>query len=346
MSNSKLSPAGSTDNLSFNGESVLVTGAGGFIGSHLCRELVEAGAKVRALVRYSSHGSLGNLTRLPADVLNEIEIVRGNVEDMEALHRQVAGTTVVFHLAALIGIPYSYHAPRSYVRTNIEGTLNVLECARSVGLRRLVFCSTSEVYGSARQIPIREDHVLQGQSPYSASKIAGEKLVESYHLSFRLPVVTVRPFNTYGPGQSARAVLPSIIAQAWQGEEIRLGNLSTTRDLTYVTDTCQGLLRAGLLEGIDGLVCNLGTGKSISIGNLANLVLSRMNVTKPVVCADERLRPEASEVQDLQSDNRLARERLGWSPQVSLEEGLDEVIASLCQPQTATVASDPRAYIL
>ncbi len=315
---------------------VLVTGAGGFIGSHLCEMLVRAGATVRALIHYSSHGGIGNLAFLDPEVLCQIEIVSGNIEDAESLRSIVQGCSVVFHLAALIGIPYSYYAPRSYLRTNIEGTFNLLEVARQTGLVRLVFTSSSEVYGSAQRVPIDECHPLQGQSPYSASKIAAEKLTESYVCSFGLPAVTVRPFNTYGPRQSARAVIPSIILQALHSPEIRLGNLSTTRDLTYVTDTCAGLIQAGVTPGIDGLVCNLGVGKRIAIGNLAELILERMNVVKPIVVSPERLRPEASEVLDLESDNRLARERLGWIPQTSLSEGIDRVISFLrTQPALA-----------
>lgn len=320
----------------FGGEKVLVTGAGGFIGSHLCETLVAAGASVRALVRYSSHGSIGNLEFVEPAVLEQIEFVRSNIEDVEAMRACLRNCAVVFHLAALPGIPYSYEAPRSYLQTNIAGTLNLLEAARAQKIRRLVFCSSSEVYGSARVADISEDHPLQAQSPYSASKIAGEKLTESYHCSFGLPAVTVRPFNTFGPRQSARAIIPAIITQALHEPEIRLGNLESTRDLTFVSDTCAGLLRAGFTPGIDGLVCNLGVGQKIAIGELARLILAQMNCPKPIVSVEERLRPAASEVQNLQSDNRLARERLGWQPLVSLVDGLAETIAFFRrQPPTA-----------
>ena len=318
------------------GGRVLVTGAGGFIGSHLCESLIRAGAKVRALIHYSSHGGMGNLAFLPREILSEIEIVFGNIEDSDSLEKFFVDCSVVFHLAALIGIPYSYQSPRSYLRTNIEGTFNVLEAAKKNDIGRLVVTSTSEVYGSARQMPIDESHPLQGQSPYSASKIAAEKLTESYVCAFGVRAVTVRPFNTYGPRQSARAIIPSIILQALHQSEIRLGNLHPTRDLTYVTDTCDGLLRAGALPNIDGLICNLGVGERISVGDLAKRILKRMGLEKPIVVAAERSRPEKSEVLDLVSDNRLARERLQWSPHVSLDEGIDRVIDFLkSQPPPA-----------
>lgn len=324
---------------SLRGEKVLVTGAGGFIGSHLCEMLTAAGAKVRALIRYSSQRSIGNLAFLDPDLLREIEIVAGNVEDAEALQGQVEDCAVVFHLAALTGIPYSYHAPRSYLHTNIAGTLNLLEAARRSAMKRIVLCSTSEVYGSAQRIPIAEDHPLQGQSPYSASKIAAEKLAESFHCSFGLPVVTVRPFNTFGPRQSMRAVVPSVILQALHGEAVHLGNLATTRDLTFVTDTCAGLLRAGTVPGIEGLVCNLGVGKSVPVAELATMILAQMGSEKKIEIAPERFRPVESEVQNLQSDNRLARERLGWEPQVALSEGLERAIQFYrAQPRPTAVA--------
>ncbi len=312
---------------SFRGEKVLVTGAGGFIGSHLCQRLLEAGAEVRALVRYSSHGGAGNLEQLAPDIFARLEIVRSNIEDTESVQCFVKDCAVVFHLAALIGIPYSYHAPRSYLTTNISGTLNLLEAARAQDVRRFVLCSTSEVYGSAKHEAISEDHPLQAQSPYSASKIAAEKLTESYHCAFGLPTVTVRPFNTFGPRQSPRAIIPAIIMQALHEPQIRLGNLSPTRDLTYVSDTCDGLLRAGLTPEIEGLVCNLGTGESISMRDLAALILHRMENNKPITTETARVRPAASEVENLRSDNRVARERLGWQPLVRLETGLDETIA-------------------
>ncbi len=337
MSSAKPEPPESSSD--FRGKTVLVTGAGGFIGSHLCEALVQAGAKVRALIRYASHRSIGNLGFLAPEISREIEIVAGNVEDADALQEQARDCAVIFHLAALSGIPYSYLAPRSYLQTNIAGTLNVLEAAQRHRTTRVVLCSSSEVYGSAQTMPIAEDHPLQAQSPYSASKIAAEKLAESFRCAFSLPVVTVRPFNTFGPRQSARAVIPSIILQALHEPEIQLGNLTTTRDLTYVTDTCGGLVRAGLAPGIEGLVCNLGTGESISIEALARLILDRIGVGKPIKTIRERTRPAQSEVQDLRSDNRLARAQLEWQPLVSLNEGLDRAIEFYrAQPKPAGTA--------
>ncbi|MDQ2868988.1 MAG: NAD-dependent epimerase/dehydratase family protein [Verrucomicrobiota bacterium] len=312
--------------IDFRQKQVLVTGAGGFIGSHLCHALVQAGAKVRALIRYSSQASPGNLALLPREIFSEIELAAGNVEDTEQMQRASENCAVVFHLAALIGIPYSYDAPRSYLQTNVVGTLNMLEAARALHTPRVVFCSTSEIYGSARTLPITEDHVLQGQSPYAASKIAAEKLAESFYCSFQLPVVTLRIFNTYGPFQSARALIPSIILQALHQPEVQLGNLGTRRDFNYVSDTCDGLLRAGAVAGAEGLICNLGTGEMFTVRNIAEKILRVMQLEKPITSVSERLRPEASEVTQLQADNRLARERLGWQPQVTLEEGLARTI--------------------
>jgi len=227
----------------------------------------------------------------------------------------------------LIAIPYSYHSPDAYVDTNIKGTLNVLQAARALGVARILHTSTSEVYGTARQVPIGEDHVLQGQSPYSASKIGADKLVESFGASYGLPAVTVRPFNTFGPRQSARAVIPTIITQALAKDEIKLGSLSTTRDFTFVADTVNGFLCAAEAQGVDGEVFNLGTGEEISVGDLANRIMSRVGRSVRITEDSRRLRPEASEVQRLLSDNSRAVQRLGWSPQITLDQGLDQTIA-------------------
>jgi len=304
----------------------LVTGAGGFIGSHLCEALAEAGAEVSALVRYNARGDFGNLEFLPADVRRSLHVVFGNVEDSDFVSRQCKGQDVIFHLAALIGIPYSYLAPRSYVRTNVEGTLNILEAARIWEVPRVVHTSTSEVYGTALYVPIDEKHPLQGQSPYSASKIGADKLAESYHRSFSLPVATVRPFNTFGPRQSARAVIPTIISQALRGETVKLGNLHPTRDLTYVSDTVEGFLKGGAVPGLEGRTFNLGTGQEISIGGLVELVGELLG--RKIECEVEaaRLRPANSEVERLLSDNRLAAEALGWTPQVTLKAGMARTI--------------------
>jgi len=311
--------------MNWNGKRVLVTGAGGFIGSHLAERLVELGASVRALVHYNALGTWGWLDRSPRR--DEMEVLAGDVCDRDSVSQAMAGVEIVFHLAALIAIPYSYHAPASYVRTNIEGTLNVLQAARERGVERVVHTSTSEVYGTARYVPIDESHPLQGQSPYSASKIGADKLAEAFHLSFGLPVVILRPFNTFGPRQSARAVIPTIITQALAGQEIRLGNLSPTRDLNFVLDTVEGFICAAASPEAIGMTINIGTGREISVGNLARLILDLLGRELPTVCEEERVRPAGSEVERLCADNRLARELLGWQPQYTLHEGLARTIA-------------------
>ena len=310
--------------MTWQGRPILVTGADGFIGSHLVERLVAEGARVRALVYYNSFGRWGWLD--DSAVARDIEVVAGDITDTEFVADAMRGQEVVFHLAALIAIPYSYHAPRSYLRTNAEGTLNVLQAARSLGVSRIVHTSTSEVYGTAQRVPIDEAHPLQAQSPYAASKIAADKLAEAFHLSYGLPVVTLRPFNTYGPRQSARAVIPTIISQALRGERVRLGNLHPTRDLTYVGDTAEGFLRAGAAEGAEGRVINLGTGREISIGGLVEVVGELLGAPVETEIENARLRPEGSEVERLLSDNRLAAEILDWRPRISLEEGLGRTI--------------------
>lgn len=312
----------------WTGIKVLVTGAGGFIGSHLCEELVEAGAEVTGMIRYSSRSGndWGNLEFLDEEKRSEIRVVAGNIEDPFYVESQVRGKEVVFHLAALIAIPYSYVAPLSYVRTNIDGTVNVLEAARKSGHTRVVHTSTSETYGSALYTPIDEKHPLQGQSPYSASKIGADKMAESYSRSFETPVTTVRPFNTFGPRQSARAVIPTIISQALEEPKIRLGSQSPIRDLTYVRDTVEGFLRIGASESAIGETINIGQGKGISIGDLAAKILGIMGCDKPVVTDETRIRPADSEVLQLLCDNTRARELVGWSPRHSLEDGLRQTI--------------------
>ncbi|HSB29547.1 MAG TPA: NAD-dependent 4,6-dehydratase LegB [Pyrinomonadaceae bacterium] len=302
------------------GQRVLVTGAAGFIGSHLTERLVELGASTRALVHYNSAGSWGWLDESP--IKDDIEVVLGDIRDRDSVDQAIANIDIVFHLAALIAIPYSYNAPLSYVRTNVEGTLNVLQSSRNANVTRIVHTSTSEVYGTARSVPISEEHPLQGQSPYSASKIGADKIAESFHLSFDLPVVTVRPFNTYGPRQSARAVIPTIITQCLSQPQIKLGNLEPTRDLTFVADTVEGFVKAGEAVAAVGEVINLGTGREISIGNLAKTILKTMGTNIPIVSESQRLRPENSEVERLCADNRKASELLGWQPRYTLEEGL------------------------
>jgi dTDP-glucose 4,6-dehydratase len=310
----------------WSGKKVLVTGAGGFIGSHLSEALVVAGATTTAMIRYNSGSLIGNLAFIDPDVRKSMRVVSGNVEDSDFVYQNVKGQDIVLHLAALIAIPYSYEAPRSYVRTNVEGTLNVLEAARRYDVARVVHTSTSEVYGTALRTPIDENHPLQGQSPYSASKIGADKLAESYYRSFGTPVTTLRPFNTYGPRQSARAFIPTIISQALARDEIRLGSLTPERDMTFVGDTVAGFMAAATTPGIEGMTFNLGTGKTYSVGWFAKRILGLMDLDKPLVQDDERLRPALSEVMKLVSDNSLAREKLGWSPTVSLDDGLRHTI--------------------
>jgi len=309
-----------------HGKKVLVTGAGGFIGSHLTQALVEAGAEVTAMLRYGSTASIGYLAELPAEVRGEVGMLFGDIGDAEFVRSAVAGKDMVLHLAALIGIPYSYVAPRSYLRTNTEGTLNLLEAARQCELPLLVHTSTSEVYGSARYVPMDEGHPLQGQSPYSASKIAADKLVEAYHRSFELPVVTLRPFNTYGPRQSARAVIPATILQALWSPTIRLGAMTPIRDMNYVEDTVAGFLAAAVNPGLIGGTYNLGSGEGVTIGEIVSRILQLSGRTDQIETDPERLRPEASEVDRLVSNNAAFRAATGWSPRFSLDQGLQRTI--------------------
>lgn len=310
--------------MSWQGKRVLVTGAGGFIGSHLAERLVREGARVRAMVRYGSAGRWGWLDDSP--LVKEMEVFAGDIRDSGNVRRAMEECDAVLHLAALIAIPYSYHAPDSYVRTNIDGTLNVLEAARLLKTPRVVHTSTSEVYGTALRVPIDEEHPLQGQSPYSATKIGADKLVESYYRSFDLPVVTIRPFNTFGPRQSTRAVIPTIITQALAGQEIRLGSLTPTRDLNYVSNTVDGFLLGASVADVEGETINLGSGEEISVGDLAKSIIRLVGRDVPIVTEEQRLRPEKSEVNRLLADNTRARQRLGWKPEVSFEQGLTKTI--------------------
>ena len=310
----------------YRGRKVLVTGAGGFIGSHLSEALARAGAAVTAMIRYSSSAHWGNLEFAPAEVKRSIEVVAGNVEDPDYVMNVMRGKDIVFHLAALIAIPYSYIAPRSYVRTNVEGTLNIVEGARRLGVGRVVHTSTSEVYGTALREPIDEDHPLQGQSPYSASKIGADKIAESYHRSFSTPVVTLRPFNTFGPRQSARAFIPAIISQALSRDWIELGALNPQRDMTFVGDTVAGFMAAGAIAGIEGETINLGAGEAHTIGQFADRILSLMGLDKRIRQDPKRVRPPDSEVLKLISDNRKAQRLLGWTPKTSIDDGLRQTI--------------------
>jgi len=306
---------------------VLITGAGGFIGSRLVERLAGAGASVRAFVRYNSRADLGLLRMLAPETVSQLEIVGGDLRDLDAIREAVKGCEFVFHLGALISIPYSYLHPIEVAESNFMGTLNVLMACRDLGVQRLIHTSTSEVYGTALTSMIDETHPLQGQSPYSASKIGADKLAESFHCAYDLPVVIVRPFNTYGPRQSARAVIPTIITQAIVGNTIRLGNLDTIRDFTYVDDTVDGFLCAAIARDVDGCAFNLGTGEAVSIGDLSERIIRKVGNQVRVEMDAARLRPQKSEVRRLLSDNSLARERLDWAPTVSLEDGLDKTIS-------------------
>lgn len=310
--------------MKWQGKKVLVTGAGGFIGSHLAESLCLEGASVRALVHYNALGSRGWLDH--SEMSDEMEIMAGDIADADSVRQAVRGVEVVFHLAALIAIPYSYVAPSSYVRTNINGTLNVLQAAREAGTGRVVHTSTSEVYGTALQVPISEEHPLQGQSPYSASKIGADKIAESYHLSFDIPVTTVRPFNTFGPRQSARAVIPTIITQCLSGRKVKLGSLSPTRDMNYVSNTVKGFMLAATALKAVGRTINLGSNREISINDLAKLISRLTGAEIDLESDDVRIRPEKSEVERLLADNQLAKELLGWKPEVDLESGLQLTI--------------------
>lgn len=309
--------------MSLAGRSVLVTGAGGFIGSHLVEALVREGARVRAYVHYNARGDWGNLELADPAVVADVEVVAGDVRDPFSVSAAVEGSDVVFHLAALIGIPYSYLAPASYVEVNVGGTVNVLAAVRARDVQRLVHTSTSEVYGTARSTPIDETHPLQGQSPYSASKIGADKMVESYVRSFGVPAVTIRPFNAYGPRQSLRAVIPTILAQALGGVPVKLGSLEPVRDLTYVEDTVRAFLAVGAAPNVEGLTLNAGSGRAVSVGELARLALEVAGSDAEVERDETRVRPEASEVGELVADASALRELTGWTADVDLREGLE-----------------------
>ena len=305
------------------GKTVLVTGADGFIGSHLTERLVEVGAKVRAFCLYNSQGSWGWLDHAPADIRAKLEPRLGDIRDARFVEQACEGVDTIFHLAALIAIPYSYSAPESYVETNVRGTLNVLDAARRHAVRRVINTSTSEVYGTPSSIPIRETHALNAQSPYAATKVAADQLALSFQRSFGTPVVVLRPFNTFGPRQSTRAVLPTILTQLIEGKtEIQLGRLDTRRDLTYVADTVEGFIRAAETPNIEGETIQLGTGHAVSIGELFEAACRALGVKATVKEDERRMRPDASEVLVLQSDPALALKKLEWQPRVQLEEGL------------------------
>ena len=306
---------------------VLVTGADGFIGSHLTERLLEAGYDVKAFAYYNSFNTWGWLDSLPAEKLKEIEVFTGDIRDPNGVRHAMADVDGVFHLAALIAIPFSYHSPDSYVDTNIKGTLNVLQAARDLQLDRVLVTSTSEVYGTAQYVPIDEKHPYQGQSPYSATKIGADRLAESFYRSFELPVSIVRPFNTFGPRQSARAVIPTIISQLLAGkEQIKLGSLTPTRDFNYVKDTANGFLAIARSDKTIGEEINIATQQEISIGDLAKEIISQINPKAQIICDEERLRPEKSEVNRLLGANEKIKRLTDWKPQYTFAEGIEETI--------------------
>lgn len=306
---------------------VLVTGADGFIGSHLTELLVERGYQVKAFTFYNSFNTWGWLDTLPQDKMKEIEVFAGDVRDPNGVREAMKGVDSVFHLAALIAIPFSYHSPDSYVDTNIKGTLNVLQAARELETARIMVTSTSEVYGTAQYVPIDEKHPFQGQSPYSATKIGADRLAESFYRSFNLPVTIVRPFNTYGPRQSARAVIPTIISQLFSGkEEIKLGSLTPTRDFNYVKDTVAGFLAIAEADQTIGEEINIATQQEISIGTLADEIIRQVNPKARIVCDEQRLRPEKSEVNRLLGSNEKIRRLTAWEPRYTFEQGIRETI--------------------
>jgi NAD dependent epimerase/dehydratase len=305
---------------------VLVTGAGGFIGSHLVDELLHRGADVTAFVHYNARNDWGMLEGRYTDSTPHLKVIAGDVTDALFVKKAVSGKEVVFHLAALIGIPYSYVAPESYVNTNIKGTLNLMQASLDENVGRIVHTSTSEVYGTAQYTPIDEKHPLQGQSPYSASKIGADKIAESFYCSFGLPVTTIRPFNTFGPRQSTRAVIPTIITQALTGNKVKLGSLTPVRDLTYVADTVSGFIQFAESKKTIGRTVNTGSGRGVTIGDLADIIIKKVNPKAKIVCEQKRIRPGKSEVMQLLCDNRLAGELAGWKPANTLENGLDLTI--------------------
>lgn len=336
-------PTTSSTPTSLDGRRVLVTGSDGFIGSHVVEALIAAGASVRAFCLYNSNGSLGWLDESEAFTAavdsGQAEVVLGDIRDPEHVSSSVEGVDAVLHLAALIAIPFSYVAPRSYVETNVIGTLNVLEAVRRHGTPRMVNTSTSEVYGTPEEVPITEAHPLRGQSPYSATKIGADKMCESYALSFETPVMTLRPFNTFGPRQSTRAVIPTVLSQLLAGaSEIRLGDTTPQRDFTFVTDTAEGFLRAAVADVAPGATIQLGTGRTVSVGEVVELCRTVTGSSAEIVTDTERIRPEGSEVQVLLSDPARAKAELGWEPTVDLEEGLARTAAWLrprVDPRTA-----------
>lgn len=313
--------------MKIKGKKVLVTGSEGFIGSHLTERLVELGANVTALVQYNSFNNWGWIDTFDKHIKDSIKVVTGDIREYDGMNRIIKGQEVVFHLAALIAIPYSYLSPMAYVRTNVEGTTNVLEACREYDVQKVVHTSTSETYGTALYVPIDENHPMQGQSPYSASKIGADKIAESFYRSFNLPVATIRPFNTYGPRQSARAVIPTIISQILSGKkEIKLGSLTPTRDFNYVLDTAEAFIKVAESDKTVGEVINAGSNYEISIGDTAKKIVDIIGSEVQILCDEERVRPEKSEVNRLWADNTKIMKLTDWKPQFTIDKGLNETI--------------------
>lgn len=313
--------------MNLKGKRVLVTGSEGFIGSHLTERLVELGADVTALVQYNSFNNWGWIDSFDKNIKSNIEVVTGDIREYDNMKRVIKGKDVVFHLAALIAIPYSYLSPMAYVRTNVEGTTNVLEACRDYDVEKIIHTSTSETYGTALYVPIDEKHPLQGQSPYSASKIGADKMAESFQKSFNMPIATIRPFNTYGPRQSARAVIPTIISQILSGKkEIKLGSLSPTRDFNYVKDTAEAFIKIAESDKTIGEVINTGSNNEITIGDLVKKIICLIGTDVKIICDDERIRPKNSEVNRLWADNTKIKQLTEWNPQYTLDRGLEETI--------------------
>lgn len=313
--------------MNLKGKKVLVTGAEGFIGSHLTERLVELGADVTALVQYNSFNNWGWIDTFDKEVLNSIKVETGDIRELDGMNRIIKGQEVVFHLAALIAIPYSYLSPMAYVRTNVEGTTNVLEACRNHDVQKIIHTSTSETYGTALYVPIDEKHPMQGQSPYSASKIGADKMAESFYRSFNMPIATLRPFNTYGPRQSARAVIPTIISQILAGKnEIKLGSLTPTRDFNFVKDTAEAFIKVAESDKTIGEVINAGSNYEISVGDTVQKIIDIIGKDVKIICDEDRIRPEKSEVNRLWADNTKIKELTSWAPKYSIDQGLEETV--------------------
>ena len=308
---------------------VLITGAGGFIGSHLTEKIVALGAKIKVFIRYNSRNDWGMIDVLSTEIKSEVEVVAGDLKDSDAVRKAVKGMDIVFHLGALIGIPYSYVHPRDVIETNILGTLNILESSQEFCIEKVIHTSTSEVYGTAQYVPIDEKHPLQGQSPYSASKIGADKIVESFYRSYNLPVATIRPFNTYGPRQSARAIIPTIISQVLKENKILLGSLSPSRDFTYIDDMVNAFIQIAECKKAVGEAINIGSGFEISIGDLVKKIIQIIGKNAKIISESTRVRPAKSEVERLVADTSKARRLLQWDPTISLEEGLQRTIEQI-----------------